>query len=300
MRLLRTFLFAPGNRPRLLQKVGQCGADAVILDLEDAVPIAEKAATRPAVLAATRSIRGVPVYVRINPLVASTGFSQAIGEADLAAVVCPELAGIIVPKVEAPAELRQAEQLLTALEQQRGLPVGSIDLVPIIETALGVQRAYDIAAAGTRVRHLAFGAGDFTRDLGVRWSRREIESQYARSALVVASRAAGLEPPFDTVWVDLQDQRGLLRSARLAKQLGFQGKMLIHPSQVEPVNAVFAPTEAEVRAARRVVAAFQEAEAQGLASIQLEGQFIDYPIVEAARRVLAQAEAVQQRAQVSQ
>ena len=141
MRLLRTFLFAPGNRPRLLQKVGQCGADAVILDLEDAVPNADKAATRPAVLAATKAITTVPVYVRINPLVASTDFSQAIGEADLEAVVCPELTGIIVPKIEAPEDLRQADRLLSALEQQRGISPGSIDLVPIIETALGVQRA---------------------------------------------------------------------------------------------------------------------------------------------------------------
>ncbi|MBM3225153.1 MAG: CoA ester lyase [Candidatus Tectomicrobia bacterium] len=291
MRPLRTLLFAPGNRPRILQKVGQCGADAVILDLEDAVPIAEKAATRPAVAAAVQAITSVPVYVRINPLVATTGFSQAIGEADIDAVVCPALAGIILPKAESPDDVRQADTLLTTLEEQRGIAPGSIDLVPIIETALGVQRAYDIATAGTRVKHCAFGAGDFTRDIGVRWSRREMESQYARSALVVASRAAGLEAPFDTVWVDLQDQRGLVRSARFAKQLGFQGKMLIHPSQVAPVNAVFAPSEAEVAFARRVVAAFQEAEAMGLASIQLEGQFIDYPIVESARQVLAMAAA---------
>lgn len=292
MRLLRTFLFAPGNRPRILQKVGQCGADAVILDLEDAVPIADKAATRPAVLAATRAITNVPVYVRINPLVANTGFSQAIGEADLQAVVCPELTGIMLPKVESPEAARHADRLLTSLEQQHGLTPGRLDLIPIIETALGVQRAYDIASAGTRVRHLAFGAGDFTRDIGVPWSRREIESQYARSALVVASRAAGLEAPFDTVWVDLQDQRGLVRSARLAKQLGFQGKMLIHPSQVEAVNAIFAPTAAEIAWATRVVAAFQDAEAQGLASLQLDGRFIDYPIVESAQHVLAMAEAI--------
>ena len=292
MRLLRTFLFAPGNRPRMLQKVGQCGADAVILDLEDAVPIAEKEATRPAVRAAAQAITTCAVYIRINPLVAATSFSQAIGAADLQAIVCPALAGIILPKVEAPGEVRRADGLLTTLEQQHGMTPGTIDLVPIIETAMGVHRAYDIASAGTRVKRLAFGAGDFTRDIGVAWSRREIESQYARSALVIASRAAGIEPPFDTVWVNLQDQRGLVRSARLAKQLGFQGKMLIHPSQVEPVNAVFSPTEAEVAFATRVVAAFHEAEAQGLASIQLDGRFIDYPIVESAQRILATAEAI--------
>jgi citrate lyase subunit beta/citryl-CoA lyase len=286
---LRTLLFAPGNRPRMLQKVGQCGADAVILDLEDAVPISEKAATRSAVREAVGAIDTCPVYVRINPLTAAAGFSQPIGEADLAAVVRPGLAGIILPKVESPDDLHRADALLQGLEMQHGVAPGGVDVIPIIETALAVQRAYDIAASGTRVKRLAFGAGDFTRDIGVAWSRREIESQYARSALVVASRAAGLESPLDTVWVDLRDQRGLTHSARTAKQLGFQGKMAIHPSQVEPINTVFSPSAAEIAFAARVVDAFTQAEADGLASIQLDGQFIDYPIVESAQRVLAMA-----------
>ena len=291
-RLMRSFLFAPGNRPRMLQKVGHCGADAVILDLEDAVPISEKEATREAVRAAAGAIDTCPVYVRINPLEEAAGFSQPIGEADLAAIVRPGLAGVILPKAESPDVLRRTEALLQGLESQHGLPPGNIDVIPIIETALAIQRAYDIAASGTRVRRLAFGAGDFTRDIGVAWSRREIESQYARSAVVVASRAAGLEPPLDTVWVDLRDERGLTHSCRTAKQLGFQGKMAIHPSQVESIHAVFSPSEAEIAFANRVVDAFRQAEAEGLASIQLDGQFIDYPIVESAQRVLAKAAAI--------
>jgi citrate lyase subunit beta/citryl-CoA lyase len=291
---LRTLLFAPGNRPRMLQKVGQCSADAVILDLEDAVPISEKEATRQAVRDAAGTIDTCPVYVRINPLAATAGFSQPIGEADLAAIIRPGLAGIILPKVESPDDLRRADALLQGLEARHDLVVGSVDVIPIIETALAVQRAYDIAASGTRVKRLAFGAGDFTRDIGVAWSRREIESQYARSVLVIASRAAGLEPPLDTVWVDLRDQRGLARSARTAKQLGFQGKMAIHPSQVAPINTVFSPSAAEIACATRVVDAFSQAEANGLASIQLDGQFIDYPIVESAQRVLATAACLQQ------
>ena len=288
-RPMRSFLFAPGNRPRMLQKVGHCGADAVILDLEDAVPISEKEATREAVREAVGAIDTCPVYVRVNPLAPAAGFSQPIGEADLAAIVRPGLAGIILPKAESPDDLRRADTLLQGLESQHGLQPGAVDVIPIIETALAIQRAYDIAASGTRVKRLAFGAGDFTRDIGVSWSRREIESQYARSALVVASRAAGLEPPLDTVWVDLRDERGLVRSTRTARQLGFQGKMAIHPSQVEPINTVFSPTDAEVAHATRVVDAFAQAEADGLASIQLDGQFIDYPIVESAQRVLAMA-----------
>lgn len=289
MPILRTLLFAPGNRPRLVEKVGHCGADAVILDLEDAVPIGEKVATRDTVCTALRTITTCPVYVRVNPLQTRTAFSQAIGEADLQAIVGAGLYGIILPKVEEASDVMHAEQLLRTLEEARGLTPGGIELVPILETARGIHHAYAIAAAGTRVKRLAFGAGDFTRDIGVRWSRREVESQYARAALVIASRAAGLEPPLDSVWVDLRDGRGLLRSARLARQLGFQGKMLIHPSQVVPVNAVFSPTDDEVAFARRVVEAFQQAEQQGAAAIQLDGQFIDYPIVESAQRLLALA-----------
>jgi citrate lyase subunit beta/citryl-CoA lyase len=280
----------------MVEKVGQCGADAVILDLEDAVPIAEKAATRSVVRAAIGAITTCPVYVRINPLVTTTGFSQPIGAADLQAIVCAELAGVLLPKVEAPDEVQQADQLLCTLEQERGLAPGAIDLIAIIETARGVHHAYNIAAAGTRLRRLAFGAGDFTRDIGVRWSRRETESQYARAALVIASRAAGLEPPLDSVWIDLRDQRGLVRSARLVRQLGFQGKMCIHPSQVAPVNAVFSPSREEVALATQVVEAFRAAEARGLASIQLDGQFIDYPIVEAAQRLLAVAARLEEKA----
>ena len=291
-RPMRSFLFAPGNRPRMLQKVGHCGADAVILDLEDAVPISEKEATREAVRDAVGAIDTCPVYVRINPLEAAAGFSQPIGDADLAAIVRPGLAGVILPKAESPDDLRRADSLLQGLESQHGLAQGDIDVIPIIETALAIQRAYEIAASGSRVKRLAFGAGDFTRDIGVSWSRREIESQHARSTLVIASRAAGLEPPLDTVWVDLRDERGLVRSTRTARQLGFQGKMAIHPGQVEPINAVFSPTDAEVAQATRVVDAFAQAEADGLASIQLDGQFIDYPIVESARRVLAMAAAI--------
>ncbi len=293
MGLYRSFLFAPGNRPRFVEKVAHCGADAVILDLEDAVPIAEKEATRHAVREALATISNCPVYVRINPLVAAASFSQAIGAADLEAIVCGDLAGVILPKTETASDAVQAESILNGLEQCRGLTLGALDLIPIIETARGVHHAFEIADAGTRIKRLAFGAGDFTRDIGVRWSRREVESQYARSALVIASRAAGIEAPLDTVWIEIRDLRGLTRSARMAKQLGFQGKMAIHPGQVEPINTAFSPTLDELENAKRVVAAFEAAEAAGEASIQLDGQMIDYPIVEAAQRILDMADALE-------
>lgn len=176
--------------------------------------------------------------------------------------------------------------LLRQLELKAGLPEGQIDLIPIIETAAGLMASEEIARAGSRVRRLAFGAGDFTFDVNITWTADEKELEYARSRLVTISRAAGLEAPIDTVWFNLQDPEGLSASAEKVMKMGFQGKLCIHPSQVQPVNAVFTPSEEAVAFARKVVAAFEAAEAAGSAALQVDGKFIDYPIVYRAQRVL--------------
>jgi citrate lyase subunit beta/citryl-CoA lyase len=201
----------------------------------------------------------------------------------------------VLPKVESPAQLQSVDWLVAQLERERGLPQGGIDILPIIETGRGLAAVEAIAAADTRVRRLSFGAGDFTLDMGMRWTMDEHELDYARSRVVTASRAAGLEPPVDTVFIHLAETQALVRSAERAKTLGFQGKLCIHPGQIGRVNAVFSPTEEEVEKARRYVAAFDEAESRGLASIQVDGYFIDYPIVELARRTLAVADAIAAR-----
>ncbi len=281
MHPLRSLLFVPGNHPRKLAKVFAVGADAAILDLEDAVAVAEKVAARAAVTAALKSERRCLAFIRVNAM--STEFCHG----DLAAVVGPGLDGIVLPKVEAPWQLQAADWLLAALERAAGLKPGGIDLVPIIETGAGVAAVREIAASGTRIRRLAFGAGDYSVDMNLTWTRDEAEMAHARASIAVASRAAGLEPPVDTVFADLSDAEGFAASARRALAAGFQGKMCIHPDQVAPANAVFTPSDAELVRARAIVAAFAAAEAAGSASIQLDGQFIDYPIVERARRVLA-------------
>jgi citrate lyase subunit beta/citryl-CoA lyase len=216
---------------------------------------------------------------------------------DLVGVVRRGLDGLVLPKVESATGLATVDWLLAQLEREQGIAAGSIDLVPIIETARGLNRIDAILAAGTRVKRVAFGAGDFTLDVNMRWSRDETELAYARAKVVTASRAAGIEAPFDTVWVDLQDAAGLEASARTALGLGFQGKMCIHPDQIAVVNGVFTPSEAEVAFAERVAAAFERAEADGIASIQLDGKFIDYPIVYRAQRVLQQIAAIRARQQ---
>ena len=167
-----------------------------------------------------------------------------------------------------------------------------MDLIPIIETAGGLTNLDVILAAGTRVRRIAFGAGDFTLDVNMEWSRSEAELAFARARIATASRAAGIEAPLDTVWVDLADENGLEMSSRTALGFGFQGKMCIHPKQIGTVNRVFTPGEVEVADAERIVAAFVEAEATGSAAVQLDGKFIDYPILYRAQRVLEEIAAI--------
>jgi len=289
MQPLRSFLFAPGNHARRVERALSLDADAVILDLEDAVATAEKRATRDAVIAALVRPRRALLYVRVNAV--DTEFCYD----DLAAIVRPGLDGVILPKVESAAGLATADWLLTQLERERGLTPRAIDLVPIIETARGLNQIDAILATGARVKRVAFGAGDFTLDVNMAWSRGEAELAYARAKIVTASRAAGIGAPFDTVWVDLADEEGLEASARTALGFGFQGKMCIHPNQIAVVNRVFTPGEAEIAFAERVVAAFARAEAEGSAAIQLDGKFIDYPILYRAQRVLEKVAAIRAR-----
>ena len=284
--VFRSFLFAPGNHPRRVEKALGLDADAGILDLEDACPIAEKKATRAVVVAACQKARTGRAYVRVNAM------STEFGYGDVVAVVQAGGDGIILPKLETVDEVRAADWVIANLERERGLKPGAMDLIPIIETARGMANLRAIAAAGTRVRRFAFGAGDFTLDLSMEWSRGETELLPYRSECVLAARAGNLEAPIDTVWVDLKDPDGFRASTRHVKALGFQGKMCIYPDQVPVVNEIFTPSPADVEWSRRVVAAFKEAEKAGSASIQLDGKFIDYPIVYRAERVLATMERI--------
>ena len=283
MEPMRTWLFAPGNHPRKVEKVFTVGADAVVLDLEDAVAVEQKTVTRATVVEAlkARPKRASRGYIRVNAI--DTEFCYG----DLKEVIGPWLDGILLPKVESAGQLQTIDWLLAQLESACGMAVGGLDILPIIETGRGVTAIDEIARSGTRVRRLSFGAGDFTNDMGMVWTADESELIYARSAIALASRAAGLEAPIDTVFIDLQDDEHLEKSARTALSLGYRGKLCIHPAQIEPVNAIFTPSAKEVARARKHVEAFATAEAEGSASIQVDGYFVDYPIVEKARRTLA-------------
>jgi citrate lyase subunit beta/citryl-CoA lyase len=295
--VLRSFLFAPGNHARRVEKALTLGADAVILDLEDAVAVAEKAGTRKLVVEALSRPRSCKGYVRVNAI----GTPWCLR--DLMEVVVPGVDGIVLPKVESAADLRTVDWLIANLERERGLPPGGIDLMPIIETAAAFSRLDRIFGARSlkdypgawRVKRVAFGAADFTSDVGMTWTLGEEELAGLRVQLVVASRAAGIEPPIDTVWVHLKDAAGLRASVERSLRLGFQGRLCIHPDQVTLVNEVFTPSPEEAARAQKVVDAFRQAEASGLASIQVDGTFVDYPVYHRALRVLATLAAIRAR-----
>jgi citrate lyase subunit beta / citryl-CoA lyase len=297
MSLHRTFLFTPGNHARRVEKALTLGADAVILDLEDAVANAEKVAARALVVDAMGRPRTGKLYVRINAI----GTPWCLG--DLLAIVGPGLDGIVLPKLEHAADLRAIDWAITSLERERGLPPAGIDLMPIIETATGFVRLDAILqarewkdySASWRVHRIAFGAGDFTNDVGMTWTLDESELAEMRARMILASRAAGLEAPIDTVWIHLKEMEWYRRSVERSRKMGFQGRLCIHPDQVPIANALFTPSASEVEKAERIVAAFRDAESRGLAAIQVDGVFVDYPIVYRAERTLAAILAIRAR-----
>jgi len=289
MSLLRSLLFVPANHPRRVEKALALDADAVILDLEDACPLAAKVATRPVVVEALRKPRRGLGYVRINALATELGYG------DLCAVVQRGVDGVMLTKVDGPDAIKIADWLMTQIERERGLPPRSVDLLPLIETGAGLVNAEAIARASPRVKRMAFGAGDFTLDMGIRWSRDETELLAFRSALLLASRAAGIEPPIDLAWINTKDAGGFANSLRWGSTLGFQGKLCIHPDHVEPINRAFSPSADDVAKAQRIVAEFRDAEARGSAAFAIDGALVDYAIVYQAQRVLERAARVAAR-----
>ncbi len=281
---LRSLLYVPGNRERFFAKLGELRPDGVIFDLEDSVPMAEKPVARQMVRAALAALdrTRLATFVRINPT------TSGLARADLEAVACTELDGLVVPKVDSSADVRLVAEWLDEIEPVAGLEQGRICLVAILETVRGALNAIAIAAAEPRLLGLAFGAEDFSRDLGVERSPEGIETLYPRAHVALAARSMGLQA-FDTPWTDIADTEGLRREARQGRQLGYTGKQVIHPSQIEIVHAAYRPSEAEVQWAQRVVDAYEQAVTRGLGAIQLDGKLIDVPMVERARETLARA-----------
>jgi citrate lyase subunit beta/citryl-CoA lyase len=289
MALLRSYLFAPGHDEKLLDKVFAAGADAVVLDLEDAVPPAEKDRARRLVAqaVASRPPGGRPrVFVRINAVDGDEW------PEDVCAVVQPGVCGLRLPKAKSREQVVRVHHALREAEAARGLADGAIELACTVESARGLAAARELAGS-PRVRNLAFGATDLAADLGLLPGPEEMETLPARAELVLASRLAGLDPPIASVHTRLHDDDGLRRTTEAARRLGFFGRSVIHPRQLAVVHEVFTPAREEVAWAEAVLRAHEEAARAGSgASVAEGGQFVDAAVVRRARAVLALAPAV--------
>jgi citrate lyase subunit beta/citryl-CoA lyase len=284
MTLLRSLLFVPGNRPKMLQKALGLVPDAYMPDMEDAVPAGEKESARSVTASFLPGLgaAGPLVIPRVNHV------GSGLLEDDLAAVVGPHIYGVSVGKTDAADQVRQISDLLGALEKQAGLEVGRTRLVPWIESALAVVNAYEICAASPRVVAVAFGAEDFTNDMGIVRTGDDVEIEYPRSVVCVAAKAAGVLA-LDTPYFSLRDPEGLRRDAQAARGYGFRGKFAIHPDQIDVINGAFDPSAEEIEDARRIVAASEQAERSGRGATSLDGEVIDAPVVKRARNLLGLA-----------
>jgi citrate lyase subunit beta/citryl-CoA lyase len=287
MDLLRTLLFVPGNKDRLLEKAPTAGADALLYDLEDSVPAAERDVARAKVRERLAGPASAPRYVRVNGLI-DAGPKEL--EADLAAIVGPGLSGIVLPKAQSRDDVLFAASALEKLEQGAGVSVGATEILPMLESARGVMLTYEIASASPRVASVIIGSAedaDLMTDLGCRWSPEGSELLYARSRVLLEARAAGIKYPLDGVFPRINDAEAFVRDCEIAKNLGYRGRTVIHPNQVEPANRAFSPTEKEVAYARDMLAAFDAAEASGSGALSFRGKMIDRAMVKTARELVA-------------
>ncbi|MBQ7623906.1 MAG: CoA ester lyase [Clostridia bacterium] len=286
----RSMLFLPGNTPNMLINGSALGADAIIFDLEDAVSPTEKDAARILVRNTLKygDMGRCETIVRVNSI--DTDFFKK----DIDAVLPEKPNLIMLPKTSCEKDVLTADEYITEVEKKLGFPENTVRLMPLIETALGVENAFEIAAASKRVAAIFLGAEDLTADLRCRRTKEGREIEYARTRLVVAARAAGVDV-YDTPFTDVNDDEGIVRDAENAKGLGFTGKASISPRHVEVINAVFSPTQKEIDYAYEVMDAIKLAKEQGRGAIALHGKMVDAPIVLRAQQTIDMAEEMQKR-----
>ncbi len=276
-------MFVPGNNPGMISDAHLYGPDSIMLDLEDSVTMAEKDAARLLVYNALKTVDygGTEMVVRINPL------NTPYGKKDVEAVVKAGVDVIRMPKTETADEVRELEAEILKVEKEIGRE-GETRIMAAIESALGVCNALDIATASPRMMGIALGAEDYTANLKTQRTAAGVELMYAREAIVVAARAAGIAC-FDTVFSNLDDMDGFRAEGALVKNLGFDGKSIINPRQIEVVNEVFTPSPKEIEKALRITAAIKEAAEKGSGVIAVNGKMVDRPVVIRAERTIALA-----------
>ncbi len=279
-KLRRTMLFMPGNTPAMLQDAGILGADSIILDLEDAVSLTEKDSARILVSEAIKNVdySNVEVVVRVNPF--TTEFAQK--DIDVIARVKPDT--LMIPKATE-EELKAINEILTNIEVQEGFVKGSIKLIPIVETAYGVENVYNIIKSCDRIVAVLLGGEDLTSDLGIKRTKEGEEVFYARNRVAIACRAMKVDS-IDTPFTDTNDFEGLSKDTFKAKSLGFTGKAAINPRQIDTIHSVYAPTSEEVKYAKRVLEAMEEAEKEGKGVFSLDGKMVDAPVINRAKNTV--------------
>lgn len=281
-RLRRAPLFIPGDSPRKIEKGLTLNADAIILELEDGVAYDRKAEARQMAAEALQSLD----FGRTERLVRINALETGLAEADLEATLMGRPDGYVIPKVEGAATLQWISKTIRTWEQKQGWPIGEIKLLAIIETALGVMNLREVATADDRLDALMFGAEDLAGDIGAVRTPAGWEVFYAKSAVVTAAAAFGLEA-IDTPFVNLKDPAGLAAEAQQALEMGYSGKMAIHPAQLETLHQVFTPSPEAVAAAQRLLKAYEEHQARGSGVFTLDGKMVDRPMVRTAQKILA-------------
>ena len=290
MELIRSLIFVPGNRPNMLERARSFDADIIMVDLEDSVPPGEKPDARDLAVKWVPILRreGQRVMVRVNSL--DTGLTRE----ELEAIVSSDIYGVSLGKVESVWHVQEAARMLSGLEASAGIPAESVKIIPWIESAKAVWGAKEIGQASARVVGIAFGAEDFTNDMGVERTDTGEEVYVPRAMVPVAARAADVAS-LDSPFVRFQDPDALVTDAARARRMGYTGKFAIHPAQLGIINKTFSPSEEEVAYARRVMEAWNLAEAGGRGSLALDGRMVDVPVVKRAQNLLALAGAIEAR-----
>jgi citrate lyase subunit beta / citryl-CoA lyase len=283
MKLLkrRTALYIPGNNPAMIQQGGVYGADSVLLDLEDSVAFSEKDAARILVRNMIKTINfyNTEVTVRINHI------DTPFGLTDLEQIVPVKPAAIRIPKIESKADVLRVIDIIEKIEAKHGIPSGNIKIHPMIETALGVQNAFEVAGAHPCVDAITIGGQDLTADMGIAKTKDNIGLDYARRAIVMAAKAYRIDA-LDSIFADVDDDEGLRAETEFAKKIGFTGKAVINPRQIEIIHEVYNPTDEEIRKAAKIVKAYKENIAKGIGVFALDGKMVDAPVVTRAQTVL--------------
>lgn len=284
IKLRRSMLFVPGSNAAMISNTFIYKPDAIMFDLEDAVALKEKDSARILVAHALQH----PLYQEIETVVRVNPLDSEFGLADLNAVVRAGVDVVRMPKTETAQDVVDMDREITEIEKVCGREVGSTKMLAAIESPLGITQANQIATASKRLIGIALGAEDYVRNLKTERSPEGIELLFARCSILQAARAAGIQA-FDTVYSNANNEEGFLAEAALIKQLGFDGKSLINPRQIELLHNLFAPTQKDVDQARRIIDAAEEAERNGLGVVSLNGKMIDAPIIDRAKLVLERA-----------